>query len=113
MAACIRPALRRGRGRGIPDPIQKLFTININWKRINQFPPDRAPRPGVVGQREMNSIGFVCLCVLCVCGGGIFCFFCFVLTRFLLACSFILSCWLVVLISIFLFFFWDFFLKER
>lgn len=72
MAACIRPALRGGRGRGIPDPIQKLFTINTNWKRINQFPPDRAPRPGVVGQREMNSIGFVCLCVLCVWGGGFF-----------------------------------------
>lgn len=77
MAACIRPALKGGRGRGIPDPIQKLFTININWKRINQFPPDRAPRPGVVGQREMNSIGFVCLCVLCVWGGFLFLLFCF------------------------------------
>lgn len=106
MAACISPALRGGCGRGIPDPIQKLLAINTSWKGINQFSPDRAPRPGVVGQHKMNSIGFVYLCVL---GGGLFCFFCFALTRFLFACSFILSCWLVVLISIFFCFLWDFF----
>lgn len=54
MAACINPALRGGRGREIPDPIQKLLAINTNWKGINQLSPDRAPHPGVVGQRKMN-----------------------------------------------------------
>lgn len=110
MAACISPALRGGCGRGIPDPIQKLLAINTSWKGINQFSPDRAPRPGVVGQHKMNSIGFVYLCVL---GGGAFLFllFCFdkvfvclFLYFVLLACCFDFH---------FFLFFVGFFLKER